>query len=126
MRHVTLLSICLTFILIESNAQFITAFDSDVYVGGFAMLGAAENSPKIKSIKVEGTTTVSNNTQRITHGIADPSKILAVQIIAEFIFDGPNYTPIYDYTITGETLDFIVPSLVGIGRPFKAFIIYEQ
>ena len=117
------LSLCIHY---HSNAQFITAFDGEVYVGGFTMLGAAENSPRIKSIKLEGTTTVSNAAQRINHGVDDPDKILAVQIIAEFIFDGPNYTPIYDYTISGDEIEFQVPGLVQIGRPFKVFIIYEQ
>ena len=54
--------------------------DTSLEVNGFTMLGS--DAPKIKTKKLTGTTgSTEGSIKNITHGIADPSKIIGMQVL---------------------------------------------
>ena len=132
MKNLLLLLSLFTFSLFYNThiysqpSSLIIAFDADVSVGGYTQMGAEEDHPWIRVKKITGTTSVSNASQNFTHGLPDHSKILGVHILAEFIFDGPNWKSLGDYTITAGHIEVFIPGLVGSGRPIKMLVIYEN
>ncbi|MBK8499028.1 MAG: hypothetical protein IPL52_09470 [Flavobacteriales bacterium] len=112
-----------------------TAPQAELEVNGYTMLGS--NAPKVKMLKLTGTTAAAQGSfVSVAHGLT-ASKILSVEVLVESTA-GVNWIPHsftyspgleYKYILTGTVVG--VYNIAGnsaniLSKPFKILITYEQ
>lgn len=111
-----------------------TTPDAQLEVNGYTKLGTT--APKIKMLKLTGTTASTDGGQvAVAHGLS-PSKILSVNVQVEaplgnFVLPGYSLAVGYDYLISFNGYGIVVYNTLGnssniLSKPFKVLVIYEE
>ena len=111
-----------------------TTPDAQLEVNGYTKLGTT--APKIKMLKLTGTTASTDGGQvAVAHGLS-PSKILSVNVQVEaplgnFVLPGYSLAVGYDYLVSFNGYGIVVYNTLGnssniLSKPFKVLVIYEE
>ena len=107
----------------------------NVELDGFTKLGNDATTPKIKMMKLTGTTTSADNTYRMMpHGL-DASKILSISTLVtdggyQYLPHSPDAGAIYTVNVDGANIAIGVKTAAlsssVMNKPFKILITYEE